>query len=63
MNAIFADYIEKITEVFVDGFSMYGTSFDNFLFNLKKILQRCEDQHLVLHWERWHFMVTEGDVV
>ena len=45
MNAIFADYIENIMEVFMDDFSMYGTSFDNCLFNLNKILQRCEDQH------------------
>ena len=49
MNAIFADYIEKIMEVFMDDFSVYGTSFDNCLFNLNKVLQRCEDQHLVLN--------------
>jgi hypothetical protein len=29
MNAIFAYYIEKIMEVFMDDLSMYGTSFDN----------------------------------
>jgi hypothetical protein len=49
MNAIFADYIEKIMEVFMDDFSMYSTSFDNCLFNLNKVLQWCEDQHLVLN--------------
>jgi hypothetical protein len=38
MNAIFADYIEKIMEVFMDDFSVYGTSFDNCLFNLNKVL-------------------------
>ena len=63
MNAIFADYIEKIMEVFMDDFSVYGTSFDNCLFNLNKVLQRCEDQHLVLNWEKCHFMVTEGIVL
>jgi len=63
MNAIFADYIEKIVEVFMDDFSVYGTSFDNCLFNLNKVLQRCEDQHLVLNWEKCHFMVTEGIVL
>jgi hypothetical protein len=63
MNAIFADYIEKIMEVFMDDFSVYGTSFDNFLFNLNKVLQRCEDQHLVLNWEKCHFRVTEGVVL
>jgi hypothetical protein len=49
MNAIFADYIEKIMEVFMDDFSVYGTFFDNCLFNLNKVLQWCEDQHLVLN--------------
>jgi hypothetical protein len=52
VNAIFADYIEKITEVFMEDFSVYGTSFDNCLFNLNKVLQWCEDQHLVLIWEK-----------
>jgi hypothetical protein len=39
MNAIFSDYIEKIMEVFMDDFIMYGTSFHNYLFNLNKVLQ------------------------
>jgi hypothetical protein len=47
----------------MDDFSMYGTSFDNYLFNLNKVLQRCEDQHLVINWEKCHFMVTEGVVL
>ena len=28
-------------KVFMDDFSVYGTSFDNCLFNLNKVLQRC----------------------
>jgi hypothetical protein len=63
MNAIFVDYIEKIMEVFMDDFSVYGTSFDNCLFNLNKVLQRHEDQHLVLNWEKCHFMLIEGVVL
>jgi hypothetical protein len=58
MNVLFADYIEKIMEVFMDDFSVYGTYFDNFLFSINKVLQRCEDQHIVLNWEKCHFMVT-----
>jgi hypothetical protein len=63
MNAIFVDYTEKIMEVFMDDFSMYGTSFDNCLYNLNKVLQRCEDQYFVLNWEKCHFMVSEGIVL
>jgi hypothetical protein len=48
MNAIFADYTKKIMELFMDNFSIYGTSFDNCLYTLNKVLQRCEDQYLVL---------------
>ena len=44
-------------------FFVYGTSFDNCLFNLNKVLKRCEDQHMVLNWEKCHFMVKEGIVL
>ncbi|GKE59019.1 DNA-directed DNA polymerase, partial [Tanacetum coccineum] len=30
---------------------------------LDKMLQRCEDAHLVLNWEKCHFMVKEGIVL
>jgi hypothetical protein len=50
-------------EVFMDDFSVYGTSFDNCLHNLDKVLQRCEETNLVLNWENCHFMVNEGIVL
>ncbi|GKB51114.1 putative reverse transcriptase domain-containing protein [Tanacetum coccineum] len=31
--------------------------------NLDKMLQRCKDAHLVLNWEKCHFMVKEGIVL
>ena len=42
MMAIFSDFCEKIVEVFMDDFSVYGTSFDDCLSNLDRVLQRCE---------------------
>ncbi|XP_027178132.1 uncharacterized protein LOC113777297 [Coffea eugenioides] len=36
MMAIFSDYIEKIMEIFMDDFSVYGSSFDHCLHNLEK---------------------------
>jgi hypothetical protein len=59
MNAIFADYTKKIMDVFMIDFSVYGTSFNNCLYILNKVLQQCEDQYLVLNWEKCHFMVSE----
>ncbi|GKB21938.1 reverse transcriptase domain-containing protein, partial [Tanacetum coccineum] len=38
-------------------------SFDKCLNNLDKMLQRCKDAHLVLNWEKCHFMVKEGIVL
>ncbi|GJZ39529.1 reverse transcriptase domain-containing protein [Tanacetum coccineum] len=60
MLAIFLDMIEESVEVFMDDFSVFGNSFDNCLNNLDKMLQRCKDAHLVLNWEKCHFMVKEG---
>ena len=63
MTSIFADFVEDIMEVFMDDFSVYGTSFDQCLNNLDKVLQRCEETNLVLSWEKCHFMVQEGIVL
>ncbi|GJS49676.1 reverse transcriptase domain-containing protein [Tanacetum coccineum] len=63
MLAIFHDMIEESVEVFFDDFSIFGNSFDKCLNNLDKMLQRCKDAHLVLNWEKYHFMVKEGIVL
>ena len=63
MMAIFSDFCEKIREVFMDDFPIYGSSFDDCLSNLDRVLQRCEDTSLVLNWEKCHFMVNEGIVL
>ena len=61
--AIFSDFIEEIMEVFMDDFSVHGTSFDNCLENLEKVLKRCGEVDLVLNWEKCHFKVKEGIVL
>ena len=63
MLSIFGDMVEKILEVFMDDFSIFGDSFDNCLDNLQKVLTRCEEKNLVLNWEKCHFMVTRGIVL
>ncbi|GJS48639.1 reverse transcriptase domain-containing protein [Tanacetum coccineum] len=63
MLAIFHDMIEESVKVFMDDFSVFGCSFDHCLNNLDKMLQRCKDAHLVLNWEKCHFMVKEGIVL
>ncbi|GJV67992.1 hypothetical protein Tco_1483501 [Tanacetum coccineum] len=47
----------------MDDFSVFGDSFDKCLNNLDKMLQHCKDAHLVLNWEKCHFMGKEGIVL
>ncbi|KAM2064664.1 hypothetical protein ACFX16_028035 [Malus domestica] len=62
MVSIFSDYVERIIEIFMDDFSVFGNSFDNCLDNLTLILKRCVETNLVLNWEKCHFMVKQGIV-
>ncbi|KAM2690118.1 hypothetical protein EV1_043335 [Malus domestica] len=63
MMSIFSDYVEKIIEVFMDDFSVFGDSFDGCLHNLSLILKHCVETNLVLNWEKCHFMVKQGIVL
>ncbi|XP_052204033.1 uncharacterized protein LOC127809310 [Diospyros lotus] len=49
--------------VFMDDFSVYGTSFDDCLVSLGKVLERCVEKNLVLNYEKCHFMVEQGIVL
>ncbi|GKB45816.1 reverse transcriptase domain-containing protein [Tanacetum coccineum] len=60
MLEIFHDMIEEPVEVLMDNFSFFGNSFDKCLNNLDKMLQRCKYAHLILNWEKCHFIVKEG---
>ena len=61
--SIFSDMVEYYLEVFMDGFSMFGDSFDECLSNLQKVLTRCKEKNSLLNWEKCHFMVTKGIVL
>jgi len=63
MMVIFSDMVEKYIEVFMDDFSIFGSSFYNCLANLSLVLQRCVDTNLVLNCEKCHFVVKEGIVL
>jgi hypothetical protein len=63
MMAIFSDLIEKVMEVFMDDFSVYGKTFEDCLANIDKVLKRCQMADPVLNWEKCHFMAQEGIVL
>ncbi|XP_062155263.1 uncharacterized protein LOC133863335 [Alnus glutinosa] len=48
MMSIFSDMVEKFLEVFMDDFSVFGSSFDTCLHNLSLVLQRCKETDLIL---------------
>ncbi|GJW59863.1 reverse transcriptase domain-containing protein [Tanacetum coccineum] len=60
MIAMFQDMLETSMEVFMDEFLVFIDLFNSCLANLEQMLIRCKQAHLVLNWEKCHFMVTEG---
>ena len=58
MMSMFSDLVEEPMEIFMDDFSINGSSFENCLENLETVLQTCQDKNLALNWEKCHFMVT-----
>ena len=63
MSSTFSDMLDHLMEVFMDDFSVRGSSFDTCLVYLKKVLGRFQEAKLVLNWEKCHFMVQEGIVL
>nr|GEW41444.1 hypothetical protein [Tanacetum cinerariifolium] len=52
MTTIFHELIEDSMEVFMDDFSIFGSSFDHCLKNLEKMLKRYKEINLVLNWKK-----------
>jgi len=61
--SIFSDCIERIIEVFMNDFTVYGDSFDKYLENLSLVLKRCIETNLILNYEKCYFMVEQGIVL
>ena len=56
MMSMFSDLVKEAMEIFMDDFSVYGSSFEKCLENMETILQRCKDKNLALNWEKCHFI-------
>src|SRR3954466_13397259 len=63
MLSIFSDMMGDILEIFMDDLSLFGSTFDNCLDNLTRVLVRCKEKNLLLNWEKCHFMVQKGIVL
>ena len=47
----------------MDDYSVFSSSFDDCLSNLRKVLERCREKNLTLNWEECHFIVKKGMVL
>ena len=63
MMSIFSDMVENVLEVFMDDFSVFGSSFDECIHNPFLLLIRYKETNLILSWEKSHFTVQEGIVL
>jgi len=50
-------------EVFMDDFTVYGSSFDACLDSLDRVFNSCIQSNLVLNFKKCHFMVEQGIVL
>ena len=48
MMSFFSKIVGDFLELFMDDFSIFGTTFENYLENLTKVLKRCIESNLVL---------------
>ena len=63
MLTLFSDMVERLLEIFMHDFSIYGDSFDQYLHHLELFLQHCRKKNLTLSWEKCHFMVKKEIVL
>jgi hypothetical protein len=49
MISIFSDMVERFMEIFMDDFSVFGSSFQECLQHLTLVLVRCKKKNLVLN--------------
>ena len=49
MMSMFSNLVEEAMEMFMDDFSVYGSSFDHCVENLETVLQSYQDKNLALN--------------
>jgi len=63
MFSIFSNFLENCIDVFMDDFTVYGSSFDACLDSLGRVMNWWIQSNLVLNFEKCHFMVEQGIVL
>lgn len=60
---IFSDQKHDCVEVYMDDFTVYGNTFEEYLENLERVLKICKEENLALSHEKCFMMFTEGIVL
>jgi hypothetical protein len=63
MISIFSDMVKRSLEIFMDNFSIFGSSFEEYLHQITLVLFQCKKKNMVLNLEKCHFMVKQGIVL
>jgi hypothetical protein len=63
MISIFSNMVERFLEIFMDDFSVFGSTFEECFHHLTLVLVRCKEKNLALNREKCHFMVKQGIVL
>ena len=50
-------------KIFMDDFSILGSSFDDCLSNMRKVQERYRQKNQTLNWEKCYFMAKKGIVL
>eukprot|EP00253_Pinus_taeda_P009982 PITA_09982 len=61
--SILAELVHDSVEIYMDDFTPYGSSFQEALSNLGKVLSKCIEMNLSLSLEKCEFLMTEGTVL
>ena len=63
MLSIFSGMVERILEVFMDDFLVFGDNFEECLHHFELVLIQCKERNLVLNMEKCNFLVKQGIVL
>ena len=61
--SIFSELVHDVVEIYMDDFTPYGFDFQEALYNLGKVLDKCIEMNLSLNPKKYEFLMTEGTVL
>jgi hypothetical protein len=63
MISIFSNMVEHFLEIFMDNFSIFGSSFEECRNRLALVLELSKEKNMMLNWEKYHFIVKQGIIL